>query len=62
MAADIRIRAGVHNLTTPQIADLRNAYGQIEGISDNRGFQFLAGLHGVPSWYCWHHQQNSRIA
>lgn len=62
MAADIRIRAGVHNLTTQQVADLRNAYGLLQGISDNRGYQYLAGLHGVPSWYCWHHQQNSRTA
>src|SRR5947208_10196187 len=31
-------------------------------ISDNRGYQFFAGLHGVPSWYCWHHQHNSHSA
>jgi tyrosinase len=62
MATDIRIRAGIHNLTDQNIADLRSAYGQIQAISDNRGFQYQAGLHGVPSWYCWHHQQNSRIA
>jgi tyrosinase len=62
MATDIRIRGGVHNLTDAQVADLRSAYSQIQAIGDNRGYQFLAGLHGVPSWYCWHHQQNSRIA
>ena len=31
------------------------------GISDNRGYQVLAGRHGAPDWYCWHHQQNARI-
>ena len=62
MASNIRIRAGVHNLTDAQVADLRNAYGQIQGISDNRGYQYLAGLHGVPSWYCWHHQGNAKTA
>jgi tyrosinase len=61
MANNIRIRAGVHNLTTPQVTDLRNAYSGLQAISDNRGYQFLAGLHGIPSWYCWHHQGNSRL-
>ena len=62
MATDIRIRAGVHNLTDQNVADLRSAYGQIQAFSDNRSFQYLAGLHGVPSWYCWHHQGNAHIA
>jgi hypothetical protein len=31
-------------------------------INDNRGYQVLAGRHGVPDWYCWHHQQNARVA
>jgi tyrosinase len=29
-------------------------------IGDNRGYNYLAGLHGVPGWYCWHHQRNTR--
>ena len=62
MPSSIRVRLGIHNLSAAQVSDLRSAYGQIQGIGDNRGYQYLAGLHGVPSWYCWHHQQNSRIA
>jgi tyrosinase len=31
------------------------------GISDNRGYSHIAGFHGVPSWYCWHHQTISRL-
>jgi tyrosinase len=27
---------------------------------DNRGYNYLAGFHGVPGWYCWHHQRNLR--
>ncbi len=60
--ADIRFRLGVHNLDATQVADLRNSYQQMMGISDNRGYQILAGRHGVPDWYCWHHQQNAHIA
>ncbi len=62
MANGIRSRLGVHNLSDAQATGLRDAYGQMMTISDNRGYAFLAGLHGAPSWYCWHHQQNARSA
>lgn len=62
MADGLRIRSAVHNLTDPQITNFRESYRQMMAISDNRGYQYLAGLHGVPSWYCWHHQQNSHSA
>lgn len=60
--ADIRIRLGVHNLNAANVADFRNSYRQMMAINDNRGYQYLAGLHGAPSGYCWHHQQNARSA
>jgi tyrosinase len=60
MADALRIRLGVHNLSDPQIAQFRDSYSQMQAISDNRGFQYLAGLHGVPGFYCWHNQQNWR--
>jgi tyrosinase len=62
MGNGIRNRLGVHNLSDSEVAALRNAYGQLMTISDNRGYAFLAGLHGAPSWYCWHHQQNAHSA
>ena len=62
MADGIRNRLGVHNLDDAQVAALRQAYRQMMAIADNRGYAFLAGLHGAPSWYCWHHQQNARAA
>jgi tyrosinase len=62
MADGLRTRLGVHNLNAAQVADFRNAYSQMQAISDNRGYQYFAGLHGVPNWYCWHHQQNARSA
>jgi len=30
-------------------------------ISDNRGYNYIAGFHGVPGWYCWHHQRNTHL-
>ena len=60
--ADIRMRQGVHNLDASQVAAFRESYRQMMQISDNRGYQALAGRHGVPDWYCWHHQQNARVA
>jgi len=28
----------------------------MQAINDNRGFNFLAGIHGVPQFHCPHHQ------
>src|SRR5216683_144003 len=36
--------------------------GRCRRSKDNRGFQYLAGLHGTPGYYCWHHQQNAPSA
>jgi tyrosinase len=27
---------------------------------DNESYNWIAGFHGTPGWYCWHHQINSR--
>lgn len=62
MADGLRIRSGAHNLTEQQVGQIRDAYRGMMAISDNRGYQYLGGLHGVPGWYCWHHQQNARSA
>jgi tyrosinase len=62
MANEIRIRQGVHNLDDAHVSALRNAYSQMMAITDNRGYAFLAGLHGVPGHFCWHYQDNDRTA
>ena len=56
------MRLGVHNLNSVHVTAFRASYQQMMAISDNRGYQALAGLHGVPNWYCWHHQHNARSA
>jgi tyrosinase len=38
----------------------RRAMAAAEAIPDNRGYNFIAGFHGAPGWYCWHHQFSRR--
>jgi tyrosinase len=51
------LRKRVRNLSDKELKDLRNAYGRMMQIRDNRGFNYVSGFHGAPGWYSWHHQQ-----
>jgi tyrosinase len=51
----IRHRKNVYLLSQSQRQALRDAFEAVEAISDNRGFQFYAGIHGVPGNFCIHH-------
>lgn len=57
---EFSLRVSVRNLEDDELENLREAYRQMQSISDNRGYNFLAGYHGVPGFYCWHHQRNRR--
>jgi tyrosinase len=46
--------------TTLHMQLFRDAMAAAEAITDNRGYSFIAGFHGAPSWYCWHHQFSPR--
>jgi tyrosinase len=52
----MNLRKNVRNLSDEELKDLRNAYERMMQIGDNRGYNHLAGLHGAPNFYCWHHQ------
>src|SRR5438105_556163 len=58
----IRHRKNVYFLSPPQLASLRDAFQAVMDISDNRGFQFYAGLHGVPGNFCVHHPPPPNIS
>jgi tyrosinase len=58
----IRHRKSVYFLSTSQLGALRRAFAAVQGISDNRGYGFYAGLHGVPGWYCVHHPPPPNIS
>src|SRR3954453_7563886 len=53
-------RLPVAAATAPHMVSFRDGMSKLEAISDNRGYNFIAGFHGAPAWYCWHHQINRR--
>jgi tyrosinase len=54
--AQLRRRKSVDELTADDLAALRSAYTAMEGLSDDRGFGFWAGIHGLPlPISCKHH-------
>jgi len=58
MPGSMVYRLPVADVTAPHMALLSRAMTAIEAISDNRGYNFIAGFHGAPAWYCWHHQHS----
>jgi tyrosinase len=51
----LRHRRSARRLTSGQASDLRKAITKAQGISDDRGYQYWAGIHGwpPPEW-CQH--------
>jgi tyrosinase len=51
----LQVRKDVYDLTADEIAALRLAFEKVYAISDDRGYQYWAGIHGypVPIW-CQH--------
>ena len=58
--ASLTLRKNVDSLTAAELQALRTAYQKAQQIMDNRGYNYYSGLHGIPNWYCWHHEQNRR--
>jgi tyrosinase len=52
----LRRRKSVYALSPPQLDALRRAFAAVYKISDNRGYAFFAGMHGVPGHFCRHHE------
>jgi tyrosinase len=49
------LRKDITMLTEAELASLRAALTAMEGISDERGYQYWAGIHGLPlPGYCVH--------
>jgi len=60
MTGSMRYRLRVGAPDSPEIVAFAEAMRRIQAISDNRGFDIIAGVHGAPFWYCWHHQFSRR--
>lgn len=54
MANGLVLRQDVDALSDSELAALRDAYEKMMQITDNRGYNYWAGVHGVPQNYCWH--------
>jgi tyrosinase len=51
----LRHRPSVDQMTPAQLTSLRDAITAAQGISDDRGYQYWAGIHGLPlPMYCQH--------
>lgn len=60
VAGTVTIRKSVYALTDQEISNYRLAVSKVAAISaqstqDNRGYQYVAGIHGQPGRYCKHH-------
>lgn len=58
--ADLILRGNVDALSRDALAAFRAASAAMQSLMDNRGFNHFAGLHGVPGFYCWHHDRSDR--
>ena len=56
--ASLIVRKNTDALPPEELQALREAYRNARQIRDNRGYNYLAGLHGIPNWYCWHHDRS----
>jgi tyrosinase len=51
----LRHRRSVRRLSDGQLGDFREAIAKAQGIGDDRGYQYWAGIHGFPPpVYCQH--------
>jgi tyrosinase len=57
MANGLTVRSSIENLDSTALESLRDAYHKMQSITDNRGWVYWAGIHGVPQFLCWHHSR-----
>lgn len=50
----VRRRRNISNYTGSELSEFRVSMASFQGINDNRGYDFIAGFHGIPGHWCWH--------
>jgi tyrosinase len=57
--AGLTTRSSIESLEkqTNGLDALRDAYGKMQTLTDNRGWGHWAGVHGYPQFLCWHHNR-----
>jgi tyrosinase len=58
MSMNVNIRCNIKSIEQKEdeLSKLRDAFKVSMACTDNRGYSHIAGFHGVPDFYCWHHQ------
>lgn len=55
VTAPVTHRRNIASLTEPELAQLREGFRRLQAITDDRGYQYFAGIHGLPlPVYCRH--------
>jgi tyrosinase len=54
MSAGINLRKNIESITPNELQAYRDAIRKMQAISDNRGFSYWAGIHGLPQHFCEH--------
>src|SRR6187200_243262 len=60
MAGAMVYRLRTAPVTAAHMTLFRDGMRAAEAIGDNRGYNHIAGFHGAPNWFCWHHQFSRR--
>jgi tyrosinase len=60
MAGSMVYRLEVGDADAPHMTAFRAAMRAAQARLDNESYNFIAGFHGAPAWFCWHHQINRR--
>jgi tyrosinase len=60
MPGSMVYRLPVAEPVMPHMATFRESMTAAQAIVDNRGYNYIAGFHGAPGQYCWHHQISRR--
>jgi hypothetical protein len=50
----MNIRKSVTNLVPPKLTNLRAAYNKMMTINDDRSYNYIPGIHGIPQFKCKH--------
>jgi tyrosinase len=56
MAGSMVYRLEADDAAAPHLAAFRAAMAAAQDRLDNESYNWIAGFHGAPGWYCWHHQ------
>lgn len=60
MAGSMVYRLEVSDPSAEHMQAFSAAMEAAQNRLDNESYNWIAGFHGVPGWYCWHHQKNPR--